>query len=815
MARLFQTPILSLLVLLPLLVSSQNNGSVPLGSSLTAQEPSSTPWRSPSGDFALGFRKIEGNSDGFVLSIWFDKIPDKTIVWYATVDGGIVPEGSKVTLTADRGLVLTSPQGRQLWRSQVMTGSVSHAFMEDTGNFVLQNVDSEDLWSSFSDPTDTLLPTQIMELGGTVSSRRSETDFTKGRFQLRLLGDGNLVLNTISADTLANADTYAAYYISNTFDPQNSTNSGFRLMFNESGYMYILRRNNSTLGFIPVENLLPSKDYYYRAVLHFDGVFAQYYYPRQQTNDGNARSWSMLWSKPDNICAKLFGSDFAENEIGRQACGYNNVCTLGKERRPICKCPEKFSLVDPQDEYGDCKPDFDVQTCNGSEDEYELVSLQGTNFPTGDYERYRNYDEESCKSSCLKDCFCAAVIHGGNLCWKKKFPLSYGIHDPSGSGSAFIKVPIRGNFRRDEYVNFEAEGKKNRDGLIIGGSVLIGALAFVNFVLVYLYNKKKNDLRNPRCDAHAEVESNLRVFTYKELKEATREFKEELGRGAFGIVYKGAVKTAGVAISIVVAVKKLDRVVQESDKEFKNEVKVIAKTHHKNLVKLVGFCNEGQNRLIVYEFLPYGTLASFLFSRPRPNWRERRRMAMEIARGIVYLHEECNEQIVHCDIKPQNILLDEYYGAKISDFGLAKTLMMNQTHTQTNIRGTKGYVAPEWFRNSPITAKVDVYSFGVMILEIVCCKKAVDLEDNVILTDWVYDCFREDKLIDLIEEDVEAIQDMETVARYVRTSIWCIQEESGMRPNMRQVAHMLEGVSEVPVPPNPSPYYSAFHSIKE
>jgi len=333
-------------------------------------------------------------------------------------------------------------------------------------------------------------------------------------------------------------------------------------------------------------------------------------------------------------------------------------------------------------------------------------------------------------------------------------------------------------------------------------------------ILLALYRKtkkSKNMMKNQARDIGRTTatttanELNLRVFTYGELAEATRDFTEELGRGAFGIVYKGYLEVAGGS-EVTVAVKKLDRLDLDNEKEFKNEVKVIGQIHHKNLVRLIGFCNEGQSQMIVYEFLPQGTLANFLFRRPRPSWEDRKNIAVAIARGILYLHEECSEQIIHCDIKPQNILLDEYYTPRISDFGLAKLLLMNQTYTLTNIRGTKGYVAPEWFRNSPITSKVDVYSYGVMLLEIVCCKKAVDLEDNVILINWAYDCFRQGRLEDLTEDDSEAMNDMETVERYVKIAIWCIQEEHGMRPNMRNVTQMLEGVIQVFDPPNPSPY---------
>ncbi|KAA8526025.1 hypothetical protein F0562_007875 [Nyssa sinensis] len=231
-------------------------------------------------------------------------------------------------------------------------------------------------------------------------------------------------------------------------------------------------------------------------------------------------------------------------------------------------------------------------------------------------------------------------------------------------------------------------------------------------------------------------------------------FNDELGKGSFGIVYKGALKFGSRNL---VAVKKLDRLSQESEREFRAEVEAIGKTHHKNLVELLGYCHEGPHRLLVYEFMSNGSLADFLFRYPRPDWNQRTRVALGIARGLVYLHEECNAAIIHCDIKPQNILLDNHFTPRISDFGLAKSLMFDQTRTHTGIRGTRGYVAPEWFKRVPVTVKVDVYSFGVMLLEIICCRKSVEMvsgdEENGILIDWVFDCYMEGKLEALMVEN--------------------------------------------------------------
>lgn len=306
------------------------------------------------------------------------------------------------------------------------------------------------------------------------------------------------------------------------------------------------------------------------------------------------------------------------------------------------------------------------------------------------------------------------------------------------------------------------------------------------------------------------LDRNLCCFSYKDLENATNGFKEELGRESFGIVYKGTISDK-TATGVLVAVKKLDRFNREGDEEFRTEVNVIGQTHHKNLVQLLGFCAEETNRLLVYEFLKNGTLAQFLFGDLKLTWNQRTKIAIGIAKGLVYLHDECSTQIIHCDIKPQNILLDDYYTPRISDFGLAKLLRIDQSETHTAIRGTKGYVAPEWFRNMPITVKADVYSFGVLLLEIICCRKNVDLEvggEQAILTYWAYDCYQADKISDLVKGDTEASNDLKKLERFLTVAMWCIQEDPHLRPTMKKVLLMLEGIVEVLVPPCPSPYSS-------
>ncbi|KAG1369774.1 G-type lectin S-receptor-like serine/threonine-protein kinase LECRK2 [Cocos nucifera] len=290
-----------------------------------------------------------------------------------------------------------------------------------------------------------------------------------------------------------------------------------------------------------------------------------------------------------------------------------------------------------------------------------------------------------------------------------------------------------------------------------------------------------------------------RSFSYHELREATDDFKEQLGKGAFGTVFKGSLPNGERAI----AVKRLERMVDEGEREFQTEMRTIGRTHHKNLVRLLGFCDEGPNRLLVYEYMSNGSLADLIFkTERRPHWDDRVRIAVDVARGILYLHEECDTRIIHCDIKPQNILMDGNWTAKISDFGLAKLLTPRQTRTFTCIRGTRGYLAPEWHKNAPITVKADVYSFGIVLLEIVCCRKNMDLEaevDAIVLLDWVYQCFVSGELQKLIPDEVDTTE----LDRLVKVGLWCTQSEPAFQPVTKNVVMMLEGNIEVSLPPQP------------
>ncbi|KAG9456080.1 hypothetical protein H6P81_000588 [Aristolochia fimbriata] len=403
-------------------------------------------------------------------------------------------------------------------------------------------------------------------------------------------------------------------------------------------------------------------------------------------------------------------------------------------------------------------------------------------------------------------------------------PLRYGkaVNGPLNKPSYVTLIKVKSSCNSVEVTGTATKAAERHHlvFLFVGGALAaVAAVALGVAVVLHMYKRRRrcsyNYTRSPRSRKGSlgpTEEISPQLFSYDQLRRATDGFKEELGRGSFGAVYKGAIGGNGETRRLV-AVKRLEKVIEEGEREFLTEMRSIGRTHHRNLVRLLGVCHEGQTRLLVYEYMSNGSLASFIFKkvdddRPRLRWNERVRIAVDVARGILYLHQDCEPHIIHCDIKPQNILMDASRTAKICDFGLAKLLGPDQTRTFTAVRGTRGYLAPEWYKNAPISVKADVYSFGMVLLETICCRKNLDVDvpdEEMILSEWVYRCFREGQLSKLLKEEEEDGEEVEkrVLERMVKVALWCIQEEPALRPTMKMVMAMLEGNLETPIPPPP------------
>jgi serine/threonine protein kinase len=335
---------------------------------------------------------------------------------------------------------------------------------------------------------------------------------------------------------------------------------------------------------------------------------------------------------------------------------------------------------------------------------------------------------------------------------------------------------------------------------------MVGGVAVIilGFILALIGHRRSTPaFENLDLD---EVSEAVTRFRYKELATATDNFCNELGKGGFGAVYKGL-----LANGEAVAVKKLDGSAQ-GEKQFRAEVATIGNIHHFNLVRLCGYCSERSERLLVYEFMSNGSLDKYLFTKPNRaasalTWPRRFSIVCDIARGLAYLHEGCRKRILHCDVKPENILLDEKFSAKLADFGLAKLVDRQEADAFTVVRGTRGYLAPEWFvSNSPITEKCDVYSFGMVVLEIIGGRKNVDFKVSsakLYFHVWVYDQVAANDLSEIVDKHLGGDVDPEQVMMLAKLALVCVQEDPALRPTMSKAVQILEGVSEIEIPPLP------------
>uniref|UniRef100_A0A8R7VDI1 Protein kinase domain-containing protein n=1 Tax=Triticum urartu TaxID=4572 RepID=A0A8R7VDI1_TRIUA len=287
-----------------------------------------------------------------------------------------------------------------------------------------------------------------------------------------------------------------------------------------------------------------------------------------------------------------------------------------------------------------------------------------------------------------------------------------------------------------------------------------------------------------------------------QIKKATKNFSEKLGEGGFGCVYKGA-----LADLSLVAVKNLKSTGQ-GEKQFRAEIQTIGIIRHINLVQLFGFCAEEPKRLLVYEYMENGSLSSHLFLKSSAilSWDLRYHIALGTARGLAYLHEECKECIIHCDMKPDNVLLDADFCPKIADFGMAKLLGRDFCRALRTMRGAIGYLAPEWISGLPSTHKTDVYNYGMMLLEIISGRRNSEkIKEEKFTYFPIFAAIKvnEGDAMCLLDSRLEGQADEEQLSRACRIACWCIQDAEDHRPMMGQVVHMLANFMDVEIPPIP------------
>uniref|UniRef100_A0A453BB79 Receptor-like serine/threonine-protein kinase n=1 Tax=Aegilops tauschii subsp. strangulata TaxID=200361 RepID=A0A453BB79_AEGTS len=399
---------------------------------------------------------------------------------------------------------------------------------------------------------------------------------------------------------------------------------------------------------------------------------------------------------------------------------------------------------------------------------------------------------KECEQVCLKSCSCDAYTYNTTGCfiWSGDLVNLQEQYSGNGVGTLFLRLAAS-----------ELQDPKKNKAVIIGAVVggVAAILIILAIVFFFLYQKYRRD-RTLRISKTAG--GTLIAFRYSDLQHVTSNFSEKLGGGAFGSVFKGKLPD-----STAIAVKRLDGF-HQGEKQFRAEVSTIGTTQHVNLVRLLGFCSEGSRRLLVYEYMQKGSLEVQLFPGEATalSWAIRYQIALGTARGLNYLHEKCRDCIIHCDVKPDNILLDDSFVPKVSDFGLAKLLGRDFSRVLTTMRGTRGYLAPEWISGVPITAKADVFSYGMMLLEIISGRRNSDHGEegrSTFFPTLAASKLHEGDVQTLLDPRLKGDANPDELTRACKVACWCIQDDESTRPTTGQIVQILEGFLDVNMPPVP------------
>jgi hypothetical protein len=693
------------------------------------------------------------------------------VVWSAN-RARPVRENATLELTYDGNLVLRDADGSLVWSSGSSGRSVGGMEITEIGNLVLSDPNNATVWQSFGHPTDALVPGQTLLEGMKIVANTSATNWTENQlYMMTVLPDGLFAYV---------GSTPPQPYYSISVSKNKTGNDPTKVTFTNGTLSVSVQSDQpNSVTYIP----LPAARSTQYMRLESDGHLRLYEWSDAETK----------WAVVSDVI-KLFPRDCAFPTV----CGEYGLCTGGQ-----CACPLQnnssssyFKPVDQRKPNLGCAPLTPI-SCLEIQD-HQLLTLADVSYFDTSHTVVNATNGEDCKQACLKNCSCSAVMFqyshndsDGTCLWVTKV-FSLQPIDPDivhYNSSAYLKVQLSPS-RSDSNANKRKE-KKVMLGATLGAIAGFVLLVIAVTLFLYVRRKRKHQELDEELDFDQLPGMTMR-YSFENLKECTGDFRKKLGEGGFGTVFEGKIGEERVAV------KRLEGA-RQGKKEFFAEVETIGSIEHINLVRLIGFCAEKSERLLVYEYMPRGSLDRWIYYRHNNaplDWCTRYRIILDIAKGLCYLHEECRRIIAHLDIKPQNILLDDNFNAKVADFGLSKLIDRDQSKVMTMMRVTPGYLAPEWL-TSQITEKVDVYSFGVVVMEVVCGRKNIDIslpEESVQLIKLLREKAQNDQLIELIDKhsDDMALHQDEAV-QMMKLAMWCLQNESSRRPSMSSVVKVLEG----------------------
>ncbi|KAH7279527.1 hypothetical protein KP509_37G023200 [Ceratopteris richardii] len=536
--------------------------------------------------------------------------------------------------------------------------------------------------------------------------------------------------------------------------------------------------------------------------------------------DGNLRIYS--W-EADKMSWKPVQAMLESKCSLGSPCGPFGICSgpSGSSSKVNCSCPPGYQSRILEDLLQGCKPLINFNaSCGDNASSYDtsMEKMDRSDFYYYDLSREYNVGLSGCKQLCLDDCACiAASLTNTGVCFLKGNSLyGYllnGYETPSNT--LFIKV-----------VKETVTQSDGRWVVGLGVSIPIALLLLIVLGFAVWWRRRGSIPLWPRRKRHQHtVDGPLRYFEYEELLVATTNFSEKLGEGGFRVVYKGFVDLDLINNEprlrsdqkVPVAVKMLRDRIGEDETDVRMEVKTLGSIHHVNLVRLLGYSfrrkPSGQQGFLVYEYMENRSLSDFLsWGRRFLPWSRRYSIALDVARGLAYLHHECNPPILHCDIKPQNVLLDGRFTAKVADFGMAKRFHFDSHITMSCIHGTRGYLAPEWLTSQELTVKVDVFSYGILLLELVRGFKGGD-DTTMVLLDWAMGCITRGAVVDHLSEHANLDEGHEITGQsddsaqrlqLLKVGVWCVQQKPVMRPSMSLVVQQICGMHTIEDPPNPN-----------
>ncbi|KAG2709078.1 hypothetical protein I3760_05G222500 [Carya illinoinensis] len=713
-------------------------------------------------------------------------VESNTIIWSANRDAPISDSGV-VSLTTN-GITIADQGGVLRWSTPPLPSSVYALKLTELGNLILLDHSNGSLWESFHHPTDTIVIGQHLPVGTYLSSAVSDNN----------LSSGDYMLTISTSDALLQWHNQTYWKLS--MDTEAYINSNYIVEYmaiNKTG-LYLFGQNESL---VVIQVILSPADFRI-AKLGASGHLTVSRY--------SGTKWDQEFFAPTDDCKTPF------------ICGRVGLCNDGLSSGLSCSCPSGFHVVSQ-----DCVPNngsyYLPFSCNSSGFSYVGLGY-GTEYFANDFSEPLRYhvNLSVCEDLCSGDCSCLGFFHGNSTgsCYVLENELGsvMSSNDAESDLVGYIKVlagpstnGVTGASSRRQKIPVAALVL-----LPFTGFFLLGALGFLWWKRWGL--SKSKEIKLGRRNSHSSEDLDVfyipglpKRFDYDELEVATDNFKTQIGLGGFGAVYKGTLLD-----KTVVAIKKITNLGVQGRKEFCTEIAVIGNIHHVNLVRLKGFCAQGRKRLLVYEYMNHGSLDRTLFgSGPVLEWQERFDIALGTARGLAYLHNGCEHKIIHCDVKPENILLDDHLQPKISDFGLSKLLSPEQSGLFTTMRGTRGYLAPEWLTNSAISEKTDVYSFGMVLLELVSGRKNCLLRSQSHSMDdnesggghsssslgsgfgyyplFALEMHEQGKYLELADPTLQGRVTREEAEKLVCVALCCLHEEPALRPNMVSVVGMLEG----------------------